>query len=311
MGLITYIYKKKLVCRYDKQAGIPYYSYSDFPGLYFEEHTFENKRGIEIHYFYYNYENCKTDKIILFCHGIGPGHTAYLKEIEWLARAGYKILAFDYGGCGQSSGKSLGSLWNPTYDALDLLDHLKIDKEIIVVGHSLGGFTSLNVLALRDEIHKGVVISGFLSVPLLMKNIVENKFVFNSIKKYESKFEITKDNNLVINFLNQTSKNILFIHSEDDNVVPYNSSLKIVESINNPHIKTLRVTNKKHNPNYTEEAVKYMEMIFREYSFKLKNKEIKTSDEKIRFFSNVSLDKMTEQDPNIIRSVLSFIDSNF
>lgn len=308
MGLITYFYKKKLVCRYDKQVGIPYYSNSDFPGLNFEEHTFKNKRGIEIHYFYYNYKNCRTDKIILFCHGIGPGHTAYLKEIEWLAKAGYKVLTLDYTGCGESKGKILGSLYNPTQDVLDLLNHINLDSKIIVVGHSLGGFTALNVVANYIKAYKAVIMSGFLSVPLLLKCIIKNGFLRNSILRYESRFENQFNEDIIFNFLNNTRKELLFIQSIDDNIVPYEASLKRVEEVDNKNIKTLKVYGKKHNPNYSLEAVEYMDETFKIYHSKLKRKMIKTDEEKINFFRNVSLDKLTEQDPEIISEILNFIE---
>ena len=307
MSLITSFYKKKLVCRYDKQIGIPYYSASNFPGLRYEEFSYISSKGIDIHYFYYYYPNYQKDKIILFCHGIGPGHDAYLKEIEWLAMAGYKVLTFDYGGCGKSGGKSLGSLYNPTHDAINLLDYLKIDKEIIVVGHSLGGFTALNLLALRKDIKKGVIISGFLSIPLLMGGFIKNKIVLKSICKYESKFEILHNKNYIFDFLSNTTKNVMFIHSDDDNIVPYKTSTGLVRNINNSHLRIITVNDKKHNPNYTRDAVEYMNATFKEYNLKLKRKELKNDDEKTRFFENASLDKMSEQDPVIVNEILKFI----
>lgn len=308
MGLITYFYKKKLVCRYDKQVGIPYYSHLDFSGLNQDKASFTNSKGIEITYFYYYYPNFKNDKIILFCHGIGPGHTAYLKEIEWLAKAGYKVLTLDYTGCGESKGKMLGSLYNPTQDVLDLLNHINLDSKIIVVGHSLGGFTALNVVANLIKCYKAVIMSGFLSVPLLLKCIIKNKFFRNSILRYECHFENQFTEDGIFNFLNNTKKELLFIQSTDDNIVPYEASLKPVEEVDNKNIKTLKVYGKKHNPNYSLEAVEYMEETFKVYHSKLKGKMIKTDEEKINFFKNVSLDKLTEQDPKIIREIINFIE---
>lgn len=307
MGLITYFYKKKLVCRYDKQVGIPYYSHLDFSGLNQDKAIFTNSKGIEITYFYYYYPNYKN-KIILFCHGIGPGHTAYLKEIEWLAKAGYKVLTLDYAGCGESKGKMLGSLYNPTQDVLDLLNHINLDSEIIVVGHSLGGFTALNVVANLEKVYKAVIISGFLSVPLLLKCIIKSKFLRNSILRYESHFENQFNEDEIFNFLNNTKKELLFIQSIDDNIVPYEASLKPVEEVDNKNIKTLKVYGKKHNPNYSLEAVEYMEETFKIYHSKLKRKMIKTDEEKINFFKDVSLNKLTEQDPQIIREIINFIE---
>lgn len=306
MGIVSHFYKKKLVCRYDKQIGIPYYSHKDFEGLTQERNIFTNSMGVEIHYFYYYYPSYRKDKIILFCHGIGPGHTSYLKEIEWLAKAGYKVLTLDYTGCGESKGKMLGSLYTPTYDVLDLIEHLDLKAEIIPVGHSLGGFTSLNVAAHRQDISKAVIMSGFLSVPLLMNSFLKNKWLVRGITKYESRFSLEKNEN-ILDYLKTTTDKILFIQSIDDNVVPFSVSVKVVEEINNPHLTTIKENGKKHNPNYTIEAVDYLNKTFGEFYSKIKKKEIKTNEQRIDYFKNVSLDKLTEQDTKIIRKILDFI----
>ena len=158
MGFISKTYIQKFVCRYDKEVGVPYYSYTDFKGLKREESSFNNSKGIEIHYFYYYYDNYKQDKTVLFCHGLGPGHVSYLAEIEALARRGYKVLAIDYTGCGESKGEYMGSINAPARDVNELLDYLKLDKPVVLVGHSLGGFSALKVASLRKEINKVVEV---------------------------------------------------------------------------------------------------------------------------------------------------------
>ena len=202
----------------------------------------------------------------------------------------------------------LGSLYNPTQDVLDLLNHINLDSEIIVVGHSLGGFTALNVVANLNKASKAVIMSGFLSVTLLLKCIIKNKFLRNSILRYESHFENQFNEDDIFNFLNNTKKELLFIQSIDDNIVPYEALLKPIEEIDNKNIKTLKVYGKKHNPNYSLEAVEYMEETFKTYNSKLKRKMIKTDAEKINFFRNVSLDKLTEQDPKIVKEIINFIE---
>ena len=38
MGLVVNLYKKYFVRRFDKEPGVPYYSYTDFPGLNREDY---------------------------------------------------------------------------------------------------------------------------------------------------------------------------------------------------------------------------------------------------------------------------------
>ncbi len=307
MSIISHQYKKQFVCRYDKEAGIPYYSFSDFKGLKQEAYSFTNSINIEIKYFFYYYDNCRTDKIVLFLHGLGPGHTAYLTEIEFLAKAGYKVLTLDYMGCEESQGKDMRSLNEPTRDVNDLLDYLNFDKPIVVVGHSLGGYTALNIINIRKEISKAVIISGFLSIESLMKIFVKSKLIYNGIIKYEKKMEPDYFQISNLEYLKTTKDKIFFIQSDDDPMVPYSIALKEVEQIDNPNIKTLRVTGKKHNPNYSLDAVNYMNEIFGQYNELLKKKKIRSDEDRINFFKDVSLTRLTEQDNDIVSAICKFI----
>lgn len=306
--MIARLYRKRFVHRYDKEVGIPYYSYHDFPLLEQEAKEFINSKGIKIKYFFYYYQNYIKDKIILFCHGIGPGHTAYLKEIETLAKHGYKVLTLDYTGCGESGGKYLGSLNTPTRDVIDLMNYLNIKTPIVLVGHSLGGFTALNVINEMKCINKAVIISGFLDIKSLLSTAIKSKLILSRILKYEHKTEPNFFNLDIFEYLKSTHDKLLFIHSEDDQIVPYSISMKLVEEINNPSIKVIKVNNKKHNPNYSISAVNYMNEVFGKYTSLIANKKIKTDEEKTKFFKDVSLSKLVEQDINIFNQIFEFID---
>ncbi|MBO4326759.1 MAG: hypothetical protein J5950_05775, partial [Clostridia bacterium] len=102
MGLVSNMYQKNFLKRYDKDEAIPYYCAEDFPGLICTQGAFQNSQNVLIRHFTYNYAEYDENKLILFCPGMGPGHTAYLAEIETLCRAGYRVLTLDYTGCGTS-----------------------------------------------------------------------------------------------------------------------------------------------------------------------------------------------------------------
>lgn len=307
MGFISKQYIKRFVSRYDKEVGIPYYSYTDFVDLKQEAFSFTNSKGIKISYFYYYYPNYNKDKIILFLPGIGPGHTAYLKEIEEICKRGFKVLSLDYTGTDKSEGKYLGSLNTPTEDVNELLDYLTLDKEVIVIGHSLGGYTSLNLLNLRNDINKGVIMAGFLSVDSLINSLVKSKFISKQILKYERKKYPNYYDLDNVSFLKESKKKILFIHSLDDQMVPYKSSLEVVEKLNNENLITVTVDQRGHNPNYSEKASKYLQEVFGKYNELIKEKKIKTDKDKINYFKDVSLADLVEQDQKIIEEIINFI----
>ena len=307
MGIISSLYVKKFVCRYDKQPGVPYYSYTDFEGLHRDESGFTNSKGIELKYFYFYYDNYKKDKIVLFLHGLDCGHAAYMAEINELAKRGYKVLAVDYTGCGESKGKYLRSLNAPTSDVLELLDYLNIKEEIVPVGHSMGGFTTLNLMNLKPNLTKGVVLAGFLSIKKEIEAFIKSPMFVKGICKYERKqypklYDL--DN---VKYLRNTKDKIFFIQSEDDQMVPYETSLKVVEEINNPNIKTLRMKGRKHNPTYLDSSVKYMNDVFSKFNTLLKEKKIKTKEDRINYFKDVSLEKLVEQDAKIFDEIAKYI----
>ena len=307
MGLVSYLYKKHFVCRYDKEVGVPYYCASDFKELHEEVFTFTNSKGIELKYFYFYYDNYKEDKIVLFLHGLTCGHAAYFAEIDALARRGFKVLTLDYTGCGDSKGKCLGSLNTPTRDVNELLEYLKLDKPIVLVGHSLGGYTTLNTISLREEIKKAVVLSGFLTIKSIGDAIIKNNFFVKRILKYENKlYPNYKDLNN-IDYLSKTTDDIFFIQSDDDTMVPCRIGLEVVEAIDNPHIKKLKFTGRKHNPNYTDSAIQYMNEVFGNYYYLIKQKEIKSNEDKINYFKDVSLAKLVEQDEALFDQIADFI----
>ncbi len=307
MGYIAKVYLNKFVCRYDKEVGVPYHSYTDFKGLKQESFSFNNSKGIEIHCFYYYYDNYKQDKLILFCHGMGPGHVSYLADIDALARRGYKVLTLDYTGCGDSKGKYLGSLNTPTRDVMDLLEYVKPEKEIILIGHSLGGFTALKVASLRKDITKVVVFAPIVTTRPMVFNASKSKFITHFILRYERKVEKEYDSIDLPKYLRETQDKVLFIQSVDDPMVPYETSLKVAEEANNPNIETIKLNGRKHNPNYTEAAINYMNEVFGEYNRLAKYKKFQSDEERIAYFKDVSIEKLTEQDEALFDKIDSFI----
>ena len=307
MGPISKVYIQKFVCRYDKEVGVPYYSVEDFKDYKHEAYTFNNSEGIEIHYFYYYYDNYRTDRIILFCPGLGPGHASYMAEIETLAKRGYKILTIDYTGCGESKGEYMGSLNFPTRDVMELLDLLKLEQEIIIMGHSLGGFTALKVASLRKEITKVVVMSPIIETKPMILRASKSKFITYWIMRYEHKVAKDYDSINVPNYLGTTTDNVLFIQSIDDPMVPYETSLKIAEEANNPHVQTIKMEGRKHNPNYTEAAVQYMNQVFGAFNRRVMDKKIASDEERINYFKDVSIARLTEQDQKLFDQIFDFI----
>ena len=248
MGMILNLYKKNYLRRFDKDGAIPYYSAADFPGLDCAEGAFENSSGVTVRYYTYSYEGYDEKKLLLFCPGIGPGHTAYLSEIETLCRAGYKVLTLDYTGCGSSGGERLPSINAPTRDATELLELFHPREELTVIGHSLGGYTALNLAHLTPAVKKAVILSGFVSISDELMGYVKLRPLANIVKRYEKKLDPclgSIDNRA---YLASTTDKLLWFHSTDDPMVNYKYNAGQVLKLNNPNVRVVTVEGKKHNP---------------------------------------------------------------
>ena len=102
---IVDMYKGMMHSRCDDVETVSYFSAADFPGLNNEAYSFKSSLGHNLNGYIYSYEGSNTDRLIVFDHGMGGGHLAYMKEIEMLCRHGYTVLAYDHTGCMQSEGK--------------------------------------------------------------------------------------------------------------------------------------------------------------------------------------------------------------
>ena len=307
MGIIVNLYKKNFLQRYDKDGAIPFYSTADFPGLVCEEGSFRNSADTEIRYFIYYYEGYRTDKLILFCHGLGPGHTAYLSEIETLCKAGYRILTLDYTGCDASGGERLTSCNAPTRDAIELLEHLEPKEEIIPVGQSLGGYTVLNVAHLRPDVTRAVIISGFVSISDMMKGFVKMRLLANEVKRFEKKLDPEFGSLDNYAYLRTTTDKILWIHSSDDPVVDYKCNAVPVLKLGNPNVRVITEEHKKHNPQYAAEALDTMNDWMGEYYRLVREKQLETLEAKRAYFTDKPIARMTTQDPAVYEEILKFI----
>lgn len=112
--------------------------------------------------------------LVIICHGfigsrIGVDRL-FVKAARELTAAGFAVLRFDYGGCGESGGDygagGLDVLLAQTRDVLDYAFRLdQIDPErISLIGHSLGGAVSL-LTASQDKRISALVLWAAVARP--------------------------------------------------------------------------------------------------------------------------------------------------
>lgn len=297
-------YKKSIIKRYDYEPYLKYFSYKDFKGLNYDECNIKVNIDVINGGFYY-YNNGTTNNLIVFVHGMGPGHLSYMKEIETLASKGYKVFAYDIIGTGKSTGAQIKGL-SGAVESLDyVLDYLHDKyKNITLVGHSLGAFASLNIVKYKPYIKNVVAISGFLAIDLLKTMTSEPEKIIAYEKELNNNYYQNTDE--VLNSLECYKGNIMLIHSKDDKTVSPEIGINYLKKHLAKRIKYLMVDGKGHNPNYIKEAVSYMNEIFSDFNKKLKEMNM-SLDDKIKYFKNVDFDKMTKQDIDVWNEIFKFI----
>ncbi|MBR3419328.1 MAG: alpha/beta fold hydrolase [Oscillospiraceae bacterium] len=224
----------------------------------------------------YGAEN--TEKLIVFAHGIGSGHEAYVNQLCWFADRGWCVFAYDAAGSGDSPGNSTVGL---VQSALDLHSALTFaeqnprlrDMPKVLLGHSWGGYAVGGVLNFDHDIKAAASLSGY-AYPLEMLNQgavnVLGKTGAKLIRPFAALY-----NKLVfgryaglnaVDGINKAKIPFLAVHGESDEFVLY--SLGIIsqqEKITAPGAEYVTITGDfSHHNDYfhSEECNRYVQALY-------------------------------------------------
>ena len=286
--------------RCDKNTNLKYFSADDF------NLTAENIETGGLRGAVYKKEVQQTkDGIIVFVHGMGPGHIAYTTEIAYFCNLGYTVVALDSRGCGFSGGNKLKGMYEGVNSAVAAIDFARgrfPDKKIYLVGHSWGGYSALCACKLR-KVEKVIAISAPQS-PV--------KTVFYGAAQFISKpfAAILYPFWWIINFLlygvkgnlnavkcaAESQTPVLIIHGDSDKVVAAGNAVYC--KANGDNITKFSAQGKAHNPYNTIAAeAKLAELL----------SSIKNS---VTDFSDFDFYAATEEDEGVMRVMAEFLKSS-
>ena len=320
MSLASIFYKKLLIRRYDGEPYIKYFTAEDFPGLQAEPMEFDSDGNL-LRGFFYSYPGCREDTLLIFCHGIGGGHRSYLTEIHTLCKAGCRVLAYDNTGCFASEGKSILSMSGSLRDLDNAIRFLKREgifaqyENVYVLGHSWGGFAAGCIPYYHEDIRKTVVISGFRSVKSLLENGLRNmkipfkKALLRGMLAFEVQADPAHQDASIEKAIEKGTCRFLIAHSEDDPIVPYKENAAVLRE-HFPECEYLILNGRKHNPNYQDDAVDYMNKTFGEFNRLVKEKKLRTEEEKKAYYADADWRRITAQDPEFWHFVENFLSQN-
>lgn len=311
--MIRKIYEPMVYNRADDMGILYYFSEKDFPGLIKEDYTFKSRDGHKLVGGFYFYEGYNPDRLVIFDHGMGSGHTGYMKEIEMLCRKGYRVLSYDHTGCMKSGGETTGGFLHSLIDLNDCISSLKADDryknlDISVVGHSWGAFSTMNICVLHPNVSHIVAMSGFVSLEAVLKQFLS--VFYKKIYLAEAAREPEYAGVNAIDSLKSSSVKALIIHSDDDKTVNCKKHFEVMKAAleGRDNIEFLLVTGKNHNPNYTENAVKLSGEMFKAYSDKLKTDYFDSAENRKAFRESYNWDKITEQDEKIWEKIYTHLE---
>ena len=312
---IVNMYKGMMHTRCDDLETVFYFSPEDFPGLRAEPRSFKASAGHTLQGYFYQYENPVSDRLIVFDHGFGGGHRAYMTEIEKLCAHGYRVFAYDHTGCMQSGGETPNGLAQSLCDLNDCIAMLKADgyfenTDVSVMGHSWGAFSTLNITALHPEITHIVAMCGFVCVEDMIGTFFSG--ILKGYRKAIMALERRSNPKFVeynaVETLSKSNTKALLIYSEDDKMCRRNHYDTLKAGLDGrENVRFLFVTNKGHNPNYTEEAVKYLEE-FGSERVKLVRRKNVTAEDKKNFVASYDWKRMTEQDEAVWNTIFNHLD---
>lgn len=313
---IEKIYRNSMFIRNDNASGIFYFSAPDFPGLQAYPYSFPATAGHSLKGNFYCYENPIPGRVVVFDHGMGNGHRAYMREIEQLAKAGFLVFSYDHTGCMASGGENTGGFAQSLNDLDACMTALEAEPALSgytfsVMGHSWGGFSTMNISALHPKITHVVSMSGFVSVELVLRQMIggilapyQRKLLAleNRTNPYYSHFHAVES-------LSNTTAKVLLIYSSDDSIVSkavhYDTLYEALSGKEN--IRFLLVDGKDHNPNFTADAVQYKNAFFKELTRREKKKLLDTPEKRKEFMDSFDWYRMTAQDEDVWAAIIAHL----
>lgn len=310
--------------RCDGNPKLKYFTADDFEGLTTKPIEFKSNKGQILKGNIYTYKEVEEYKgVVVFVHGMGGGHLSYTTEINTLAKAGFIVVGYDNTGTCSSEGKNLKGFFQ---SVIDLKYALKFIEEndalnkysIELVGHSWGAYTVCQVLQFKVNVKAVVAMSGFNNSAKLICDSAKAETntnlsflrpfitVINFITFGKSGIKNT------IDILKNTKTPVLLLHGKSDTTVSLeNSLIANKELLENNNIKQIVYEGRFHNVYQTKASEEYLNTTFGKLSELSKKYKGKIPEEEAsKIYNNIDYKKMTEEDKDVMNTIIEFLEKN-
>ena len=299
--------------RQDNHPELKYFTALDFPGLEEDPVEFYSKHKIKLRgSFYYYDRGQKHQQMIVFPHGIGAGHHAYMHLIEAFCQKGFLVFSYDNTGCTLSEGKGIVGIPQAIIDlkyALKYLESTTYNQyPITVIGHSWGGYAAIRSGLFSNKIKRIVAIAPLNNPSQLLGTFSP---IFKVLSPFVTLFHFLKFGFIGISTTEQILKKTkiftLVISGDRDESVPIKTNFDRykVASTKNNNVQVYLAKGHRHNPYLSFEAEAYVldEIL-------LKTKQLKNETDiakKHDFFAHINYNLVGKHDDTIIDLMVKFI----
>jgi len=184
------------------------------------------------------YENGNGTKKALLIHGWNGRGTQLFSIAKELTQSGYTVISFDAPGHGKASKNT--SVMTEFMEAAFVLER-KYDGFDIVIGHSLGGMTAINVLSRGFQARKAVIIGSGDIIQDIMDDFIKRiglkpKIGIKLKELFEKTYNENIDNYTISNQIQKVKIPVLIIHDRNDLDVPYTAAEHIYSKAPNAEL---------------------------------------------------------------------------
>ena len=184
------------------------------------------------------YEYGQSDKKVLLVHGWSGRGTQLAKIAEALKEEGYKCISFDAPGHGKAEGKI--SMMPFFIKAVHYMDE-NYGPFDAVIGHSLGGMSSLRAIREGMKTEKLVIIGTANNISEITRHFAQNMKMNNKVaRKMKSYLDNRFNEDMDVLSGGESAKFVktptLVIHDEEDVDVKINSAYEIHEELDNSEL---------------------------------------------------------------------------
>ncbi len=185
------------------------------------DHFIKTDDGLKIHGYLFQHTP-KADKVVLYFHGNAGNSSHRISEVLNIFKENVDVLLIDYRGYGKSEGKisEVGLYKDADASYNYLLQQNYSTSNIYILGRSIGSVAAVNVA--QNKKVGGVILVTPLSSAKDMADIMGFKLISFMVKNNLNNFG--KIQNIV--------SKMLFIHGNNDQVIPHQFSKNLYNSFN-------------------------------------------------------------------------------